>query len=93
MKEEEELTEKIKSLNLAEETAALSVVQREERANLLVNLNNVKVTKARMAFQRANVIGFKDGDKNTNYFHKIANAKKRRNCISKIEFAGVDVFN
>ncbi|XP_026451845.1 uncharacterized protein LOC113352215 [Papaver somniferum] len=92
-KEENDLTEKIKSLNLLEESVALSSIQLEERANVLVKLNNVKVNRARSAFQRAKVKGFKEGDKNTRYFNKIANAKRRRNCITKLEVAGVDVFN
>ncbi|XP_026460621.1 uncharacterized protein LOC113361664 [Papaver somniferum] len=92
-KEEDELTEKINVLNLAEETARLHSTQLEERVELLVKLNNVKLTRARMAFQRAKVNGFKEGDRNTKFSHKMANAKRRRNCITKLEVAGRDVFN
>ncbi|XP_026459582.1 uncharacterized protein LOC113360270 [Papaver somniferum] len=92
-KTEEELTKKIKVLNIVEESAVLSTSQREERAVLLKKLNDVKITRARMAYQRAKVKSFKDGDKNTRYFHTIANGKRRRNCITKLEINGVDVFN
>ncbi|XP_026420503.1 uncharacterized protein LOC113316559 [Papaver somniferum] len=92
-RKEDELTEKIKSLNLAEENVALTQTQLEERTTLLTSLNNVKITRARMAFQRAKVKGFKDGDKNTQYFHKIANGKRQKNCITKMEVDGLDLFN
>ncbi|XP_026417333.1 uncharacterized protein LOC113312811 [Papaver somniferum] len=92
-REEEDLTEKIKILNMAEETSALTPVQVEERSDFLKYLNNVKVTRAMMAYQRAKSKGFRDGDKNTQYFHKIANGKRRRNYITKLEVDGVDIFN
>lgn len=60
---------------------------------MLVKLNNVKITRTKMAYQREKVRDFKEGDKDTKYFYKIANAKKRRCCITKSEIAGVDVFN
>ncbi|XP_026416824.1 uncharacterized protein LOC113312278 [Papaver somniferum] len=92
-KEEEELKKKISALNIAEESIALSSTQLGEGADLLNSLSKVKCSRAKMVFQRAKVKGFKDGDKNTQYFHKIASGKKRRNCIKKLEVDGVDVFN
>ncbi|XP_026410616.1 uncharacterized protein LOC113305834 [Papaver somniferum] len=59
-KEEEDLVEKIKTLNIAEESAALNPSQIEERASLMLKLNSVKVTRARMAYKRAKVKGFKE---------------------------------
>ncbi|XP_026383262.1 uncharacterized protein LOC113278713 [Papaver somniferum] len=37
--------------------------------------------------------GFTDGNKNTRYFHSIANAERKMSCITKIEVNGVDIFN
>ncbi|XP_026445022.1 uncharacterized protein LOC113345459 [Papaver somniferum] len=92
-KKEDESTEKIKLLNVAEESAPLSSSQLDERVVLLKSLSDVKVTRGRMDYQRAKVKGFKDVDKNTCYFHAIANGKRRRNYITKLEINGVDVFN
>ncbi|XP_026459803.1 uncharacterized protein LOC113360510 [Papaver somniferum] len=92
-KEEEELRKKIGVLNIIEETSALSTAQLEERTTLLNSLNTVKLTRARMAYQRAKIKGFKYGDKNTQYFHQIASGKRRMNYITKLEVDGADVFN
>ena len=38
--------------------------------------------------QKSRELWLKDGDKNTGYFHKMANAHRRRNCLRKISING-----
>ena len=38
--------------------------------------------------QKSRELWLKDGDKNTGYFHKMANAHRRRNCLGKISING-----
>ncbi|XP_026430550.1 uncharacterized protein LOC113327589 [Papaver somniferum] len=49
--------------------------------------------EARKWFSRAKQNQFKWGESNTSYFHKIANSRRKRNTIAKLEIDGVDCFN
>ncbi|XP_026377780.1 uncharacterized protein LOC113272090 [Papaver somniferum] len=60
-KDENMLIVKIGSLNSYEESASLTDAQLEKRAILLNRLNTIKVTRARMAYQREKIQGFKEG--------------------------------
>ena len=38
--------------------------------------------------QKSRELWLKDGDRNTGYFHRMANAHRRRNCLRKISING-----
>ena len=38
--------------------------------------------------QKSREIWLKEGDKNTGFFHKMANSNRRRNCLKKIKVNG-----
>ena len=39
--------------------------------------------------QKSREVWLRDGDRNTDFFHRMANSHRRRNCLSKIKINGI----
>ncbi|XP_026399463.1 uncharacterized protein LOC113295335 [Papaver somniferum] len=76
-----------------EETLLLTDEQFEERMKCLVKLKTLKDMEARKWHVRAKQNNFRWGDSNTAYFHRIANTRKKRNTIAKLEIDGIERFH
>ncbi|XP_026458710.1 uncharacterized protein LOC113359257 [Papaver somniferum] len=92
-KETVELTEKTDSLDLLEEGASLNQEQFAEMTRCCLQLKNIEAMKSRKWFTRAKQNDFKFGDSNTGYFHSIANSRRKRNTIVKLEIDGQECFD
>ncbi|XP_026378147.1 uncharacterized protein LOC113272539 [Papaver somniferum] len=71
----------------------LTEEQFEDRLKSLLRLQELKDMEARKWHAREKQNEFRWGDSNTSYFHRIANARKKRNTIAKIEVEGVECFD
>ncbi|XP_026428108.1 uncharacterized protein LOC113323977 [Papaver somniferum] len=88
-----DLTEKIELLDQMEETHVLTDKKFEDRMHFLLNLKNLKATEARKWPIRDNQNDFRWGDPNTSYFHRLENAKRKRNTIAKLDIEEVECFD
>ena len=61
---------------------------REERIRAKEEFKSLAVMEEISRRQKSRELWLKDGDKNTGYFHKMANAHRRRNCLGKISING-----
>ena len=67
-----------------EKQRELVLEEREERIMAKEEFKSWAVLEEISWRQKSRELWLKDGDKNTGYFHKMANAHRRRNCLRKI---------
>ncbi|XP_026410995.1 uncharacterized protein LOC113306252 [Papaver somniferum] len=92
-KKKEELAEKIGCLDQMEESYVLSQDQFEERLSYKLKLKNITLLEASKWHSRAKKNEFWWGDSNTSYIFRIANVRKKRNDIAKLEIEGEECFD
>ena len=66
----------------------LVLEEREERFMAKEDFKSWAVMEEISWRQKSRELWLKEGDKNTGYFHKMANAHRRRNCLGKISING-----
>ena len=71
-----------------EKQRELILEEREERIRAKEEFKSLAVMEEISWRQKSRELWLKDGDKNTGYFHKMANAHRRRNCLGKISING-----
>ena len=71
-----------------EKQRELVLDEREERIKAKEEFKSWTVLKEISWKQKSRELWLKDGDRNTSYFHKMANAHRRRNCLRKISING-----
>ena len=71
-----------------EKQRELVLEEREERLLAKEEFKSWAVMEEISWRQKSRELWLKDGDKNTGYFHKMANAHRRRNCLGKISING-----
>lgn len=76
-----------------EETHKLSEQQFEDIMSCLMKLKNFKEMEARKCLARAKQNDFRWGDSNSSYFHRIANGRKKRNTIVKLDIDMIECFD
>ncbi|KAA0059135.1 LINE-1 retrotransposable element ORF2 protein [Cucumis melo var. makuwa] len=63
---------------------SLTMVDIDIRKALKLDLFNATIKEAQYWVQRAKRLWINEGDENTNFFHKVCSARRRRNQISSI---------
>ena len=79
------LYSRLKELDRLESEESWNEVLRGERENLKKELHDIMVKKEIMTRQKLRVQWAKEGDANSSFFHRLLNARKSKNLISKIE--------
>ena len=71
----------------------LALEEREERTMAKEEYKSWAVLEEISWRQKSRELWLKDGDRNTGYFHRMANAHRRRNCLRKIRINGKMIEN
>ena len=71
-----------------EKQRELILEEREEKIRAKGEFKSLAVMEEISWRQKSRELWLKDGDKNTGYFHKMANAHRRRNCLGKFSING-----
>ena len=79
------LHDRLKELDRLESSGNWSGDLRQERVNVKKELNGILVKKEIMVRQKLKIQWAKQGDANSSLFHRLLNARKSKNFISKIE--------
>jgi hypothetical protein len=87
-KQEKTLHCELRKLELIEENGLLSLEQIHNRTTWLSELMNILEEEELYWFKRAHEKWLHDGDGNTEYFHRIANGRRRENTIFSLESDG-----
>ena len=72
-----------------EKKRELSLEESEERAKAKDDYKRWSFSKVVSWRQKPRELWLKEGDRNTEFFHKIANSHRRRNAINKIKINGI----
>ena len=81
--------EALKLLDAKEGEYGLSEMDIGERAVLRSQIQNLLSLEEVSWRQKSRMLCIKEGDKNTKFFHKVANSRRRYNQISMLEVDGV----
>ena len=82
------LVEKVKLLDEKEQQRSLSWADRFERLGVKKELSMVRKSIDIFWRQRAKQQWIEDGDRNTKFFHQVANRRRKLNAIHKIKVDG-----
>ena len=83
-----EVLQRVSSWDDLEKQRELVLEEREERTMAKEEYKSWAVMEEISWRQKSRELWLKDGDKNTGYFHKMANAHRRSNCLRKISING-----
>ena len=72
-----------------EEMVGLSSADRDNRRAVVGELDKLAHLKETSWRQKSRVLWLKEGDNNTQFFHKMANSNRRRNHMGKVEVDGI----
>lgn len=90
-KEEESITDfifEIDVLDREEENGNLTTLERERKCHLKADLAKKLQMEATSWKQKLRAKGLKDGDKNSKYFHMLANHRRRVNYVEGLDIEG-----
>jgi len=82
------LVDKVKLLDKKEQQQSLSWADRFERLGVKKELSTVRKSIDIFWRQRAKQQWIEDGDRNTKFFHQVANRRRKFNAIHKIQVDG-----
>jgi hypothetical protein len=85
-----DLQVQIQDFDLLEETRPLSVEEGVMKDHLKVDLENVLLLEEIKWRQSSRVTWLREGDKNTKFFHRVANSNRRFNTIDHLVVNGVE---
>ena len=85
------LLNRLKELDRTKSSGNWSDGLREESENLKKELNELPLKKDILVEQKMKIQWVKDGDANSGLFHRVLNARKSKNFISKIELDNGEV--
>ena len=83
-----EALQRVSCWDSMEKQRELILEEREEKIRAKEEFKSWAVMDEISWRQKSRELWLKDGDKNTGYFHKMANAHRRRNCLGKISING-----
>ncbi|CAN0825290.1 LINE-1 retrotransposable element ORF2 protein [Linum grandiflorum] len=83
-----EIAAQISSLDVKEEEGSFSENDRINRCNLKCKLDSILRKEEVMWRQKSGIRWLKNGDKNTSFFHRCANARRRQNWVERIKISG-----
>ena len=81
--------EKVAYWDAIETQRLLAPDEMEEKVVVLEDFKNWALIEETYWRQKSREIWLKEGDRNTRFFHKMANSRKRRNHLSKLRINGV----
>ncbi|XP_075645327.1 uncharacterized protein LOC142616338 [Castanea sativa] len=88
-RQRKDLLEALKLLDVKEGEYSLSEVELGERVFLRSQIQNLISLEEVSWRQKSRMLRIKERDNNTNFFHKVANSRRRYNHISMLEVNGV----
>ena len=80
------LREELEHLEYLEETDVLSPELYSRKVEILVELNNLLIEEEMAWLQISHENWLLKGDRNTEYFHRIVNGRRRRNTIFSLSY-------
>uniref|UniRef100_A0A2N9I916 Reverse transcriptase domain-containing protein n=1 Tax=Fagus sylvatica TaxID=28930 RepID=A0A2N9I916_FAGSY len=83
----------LRGLDEVEESRPLTNEERGQRENLIVGLEKVILMDEISWRQKSRVLWLKEGDKNSSFFHRIANSNRNTNTISQLIINGTTSTN
>jgi exonuclease III len=81
----------VKSLDDIEDERHLSDMEHAQRDQAKADLEKTLLMEEICWRQKSRTLWLKEGDKNTKFFHRIANSHRRKNAIGQLEVEGVTV--
>ncbi|OIT39647.1 putative acyl-activating enzyme 19 [Nicotiana attenuata] len=88
-----QLLSSMAEMDVVQETRNLPEDELLQKASMFMKLEDIAKNEEIAWRQRSRVLWLKQGDRNTIFFHRMANAHRRNNTIDKLEVNGVTVEN
>jgi hypothetical protein len=92
-KNKKDLLEEIRELDSLEENRDLDDKEKKKKLLLTMELERLLLCEEISWHQKSRAIWLKEGDKNTKFFHRVANSNRRNNSIDSLNVNGPLTYN